>query len=50
MNISVALKLTVARFMNSSLILVIVNSDPKIWFTGGSLAYDASMLAFIMAF
>jgi hypothetical protein len=50
MNISVALKLTVARFLNSSLMLVLVNPDPKEWFTGGNLAYDASMLVTILAF
>jgi len=50
MNISVALKLTVARFLNSSLMLVLVNPDPKQWFNGGNLAYDASMLVTILAF
>lgn len=50
MNISVALKLTVARFLNSSLILVIVNSDSTYWFTGGNLAYDASVLVGVLAF
>ena len=48
MNVSVAIKLTIARFLNSSVILVITNGDPKGWFNGGSLAYDASLLIAIM--
>lgn len=49
LNVSVALKLTIARFLNSSVILVLTNGNPKNWFKGGSLAYDASILIFIMA-
>jgi hypothetical protein len=49
MNVSVAIKLTIARFLNSSVILVIVNTDPKDWFKGGSLAYDAIILMIMMA-
>jgi hypothetical protein len=49
MNVSVALKLTIARFFNSSLILVLVNSDPKLWYGGGSLAYDATILSITLA-
>ena len=50
MNISVALKLTIARFVNSSLLLVIVNTDPGKWFQGGGLVYDANILLFMLAF
>jgi hypothetical protein len=50
LNVSVAIKLTIARFLNSSVILVITNGDPKGWFKGGSLAYDASLLILIMVF
>ena len=32
MNVSVAIKLTVARFLNSSIILILVNANPKTWF------------------
>ena len=47
---STALKLTIARFLNSSLVLVFVNNDPKQWFNEGDLAYDATLLICIMAF
>lgn len=50
MNVSIALKLTLARFLNSSVVLTMVNKDPELYYTGGNLAYDASMLLFIMAF
>ena len=49
MNVSVAIKLTIARFLNSSVILVIVNTEPKNWFKGGNLAYDAIILILLMA-
>ena len=32
MNVSVAVKLTIARFLNSSLVLLFVNNDPSKWF------------------
>jgi hypothetical protein len=50
LNVSVAIKLTIARFLNSSVILVLTNGDPKKWFKGGSLAYDATILIIIMVF
>lgn len=50
MNVSVAIKLTVARFINSSVILVVVNSDANRWFDGGSLVYDATILITLMTF
>lgn len=43
-NVSVAVKLTIARFLNSSLVLIFVNAEPKNWFKNGNLAYDASVL------
>ena len=49
-NVSVALKLTIGRFLNSSLVLVFVNNDPKKWFQEGDLAYDATLLIGIMMF
>jgi hypothetical protein len=49
-NVSVAVKLTLARFLNTSIILVLVNKDPKNWFNGASVAYDATFLMMIMAF
>lgn len=48
-NVSVAVKLTFARFLNCSVILLTTNLDAKGWFVGASLAYDASMLILIMA-
>ena len=50
MNVAVALKLTVARFINSSLVLVVANWDASTWFQAGSLAYDASILILSLAF
>lgn len=50
LNVSVGIKLTIARFLNSSLILVLTNPNPKNWFKGGSLAYDATILILIMVF
>jgi hypothetical protein len=48
-NVSVAVKLTFARFLNCSVILLTTNTNTKGWFDGASLAYDASMLILIMA-
>lgn len=49
LNVSISLKLTLARFLNSSLVLIFVNDDPKNWFKEGDLAYDATLLICIMA-
>ena len=48
-NVSVAVKLSFARFLNCSVILLTTNKNTKGWFSGASLAYDASMLILIMA-
>lgn len=48
-NVSVAVKLTFARFLNCSVILLTTNPYVKGWFGGASLAYDASILIVIMA-
>jgi cellulose synthase/poly-beta-1,6-N-acetylglucosamine synthase-like glycosyltransferase len=48
-NVSVAFKLLVARFLNSSLVLVLINTNPNTWFRGGDLVYEASILIAIMA-
>ena len=50
MNVSVALKLTLARFINSSAVLIIVNWAAEKWFDGGNLVYDATILIGILAF
>jgi hypothetical protein len=50
LNVSVAIKLTLARFLNSSLILVVTNADARFWFKDGSLVYDATVLIMFMAF
>lgn len=50
LNVSVAFKLTVARFLNSSVVLVLVNSKPHRWFKRGDLVVDATLLMLIMAF
>ena len=49
-DVSVALKLAIARFLNQSIILVLVNENTKRWFEGGSLASDASILMISGAF
>ena len=49
-NVSVAVKLTIARFLNTSVILLLTNDRTKGWFKGASLAYDATLLISIMAF
>ena len=49
MNVSVALKLTIARFINSSLVLIIVNSESRSWYKAGDLVYDATLLICILA-
>ena len=50
MNVSVAFKLTFARFFNSSFVLLLVNEVPTTWFKGGNLFYDAQILIIILAF
>jgi hypothetical protein len=49
MNVSVAIKLSLARFINSSVILVITNRAVEKWFNAGSLAQDAIVLVILMA-
>jgi hypothetical protein len=49
LNVSVAVKLTIARFLNSSLVLLFVNNDPLQWFKNGNLAYDATVLIALLA-
>lgn len=49
MNVSVAIKLTIARFLNSSVILVTVSTDSSKWFENGNLVYNATILIIIMA-
>ena len=48
MNVSVAFKLTIARFINSSLVLVIVNNEQRSWYKSGDLVYDATILILIL--
>jgi hypothetical protein len=50
LNVSVAFKLTIGRFINSSLVLVIINSNAEKWFNGGDLVYDATILIVLLAF
>lgn len=49
LNVSVAVKLTIARFLNSSLVLIFVNTTPENWFKQGDLAYDATVLIALLA-
>lgn len=37
-----------ARFLNTSLVLVTVNTDPSTWFSEGGLVYEATILIAIM--
>ena len=50
MNVSVAIKLTIARFLNSSVTIILVNATPETWFQGGDLVYDASILIILLTF
>jgi len=50
LSVSVAFKLTICRFTNSSLLLVILHSETgKTWFDGGQLVYQATVLIVLMA-
>ena len=50
LNISVGLKLTLARFINSSLLLLIINFNAATrWFDKAGLVYDATVLMILMA-
>lgn len=49
-NVSVALKLTIARFFNSALVLVIVNGKAEDWYNNGNLVWDATILLVLLAF
>jgi len=50
LNVSVAFKLTICRFTNSSLLLVILHSHTaETWFDGGQLVYEATVLILLMA-
>lgn len=49
-NVSIGLKLTVARFINSSLLLLIINfNQTTSWFDNAGLVYDATVLMILMA-
>ena len=48
MNVNIAFKLTLARFLNSSIILVIVQTHADQWFDAGGLVEDASILILLM--
>jgi len=49
MHVNTAFKLTIARFINSSIILIIVQKDGSHWFDEGGLVEDATTLIVIMA-
>jgi len=44
MNVSVALKLTLARFINSSLLAVFLYIETSKWYEGGDLVHNATIL------
>jgi peptidoglycan biosynthesis protein MviN/MurJ (putative lipid II flippase) len=44
LQVSVAVKLTLARFINSSALLVLVNHRAEEWFNAGNLVNDATIL------
>ena len=51
---SVGFKLTLARFMNSSILLLLLNykfttKNALTWFENGGLAYNATILMILMA-
>lgn len=51
LNVSVGFKLTWCRFINSSVLLLIINwNNATNWFDAGGLAYETSLLMCIMAF
>jgi len=50
LNVSVAFKLTIIRFLNSTIVLVGVNRDTSKMFDGGGLVYEATILIIIMCF
>jgi len=49
MHVNTAFKLTIARFVNSSVILCIVQKDGKHWFDEGGLVEDAATLIVLMS-
>jgi uncharacterized membrane protein YeiB len=49
LNVSVSFKLTLARFINSSAILIAVNDDSSRWFDVGNLVQSATSLMIAMA-
>ena len=49
-NVSGALKLTIARFINSAFVLLLVHNDEADWFEEGGLVYDANILLVCLAF
>ena len=51
LNVSMALKLTMARFIESSVILLVINFDQSTrWFDKAGLVYDATLLMILMSF
>ena len=49
-NVSVALKLTIARFINSSFVLLFANTRYDRWYRNGNLVWDATLLIVILVF
>lgn len=50
LNVSVGVKLTLARFINSSLLIYIININVATqWFDRAGLVYDATVLMILMA-
>lgn len=50
MNVSMAFKLAVAKFLNSSVIFLLVNSDGGDWFYAHGLANDVTIFIFTTTF
>lgn len=48
MNVNTAFKLSLARWLNSSVILVLVQRQANRWFDAGGLVEDAGVLIIIM--
>ena len=49
LNVSIAYKLLLARFLNSAILLVLANWDPLTWYEIGGLAYTASVNILLMS-
>jgi hypothetical protein len=50
MSVALAYKLSILKFLNTSVIYVLVHDDPSSWFSSGDLVYDVFLVLMFAVF